>query len=165
MKQAIVFHSKTGFTQRYAQLLSQQTGAPLLPLEKAAQSSLAGYDRVVFGSFLHAGRISGLKKFLRLAQDKPLLLFVTGAAPTQADFWQANLSGEQLARIPHFYFPGGLCYEKMPLPDLAMMKLAAFFMSRQPGADPQFAAAIRHSYDLFDPAAIAPLAAEMAALK
>ena len=161
MKQVIVFHSKTGFTRRYAELLSRQTGAALLPLGQASRAALTDCDRVVFGSFLHAGRISGLLKCLRLVGDKPLILFVTGAAPAQTDFWQANLSAEQLARIPHFYLPGGLCYEKMPLPDRAMMKLAAFFMGRRPDADPQFAAAIRRSYDLFDPAAVAPLAREI----
>lgn len=164
MKQSIVFFSKTGFTQRYAQLLSQQTGAPLLPLKEASPAALADCDRVIFGSFLHAGRIMGLKKCLRLAQGKELFLFVTGAAPVDAaqpDFWRANLSEDQLSRIPHFYFPGGLCYEKMSLPDRAMMKLAASFLSRQPGADPQFAAAIRRSYDLFDPEAVAPLVERM----
>lgn len=157
MKQIIVYQSKTGITQRYAELLAEQTGIPLLPLRQATPAALAEYDRVIFGSRLCAGHVDGLKKFLSLAQGKALVLFATGAAPDQEDFWKDNLTEEQLANIPRFYFPGGLCYEKMGLSDKLMMKAAAFFLSRRPGADPRLAETIRRSYDIFEPSAVAPL--------
>ena len=44
--------------------------------------------------------------------------------------WSQNLSAEELEKIPHFYMPAGLCYEKMSFPDKLMMKTAAAFMKR-----------------------------------
>lgn len=58
----IVYQSKTGFTERYAQQIARETGARLLPLAKASPAALAGCDTVLFGSRAHAGRLDGWAK-------------------------------------------------------------------------------------------------------
>lgn len=170
----IVYHSKTGFTERYARQLAEETGAALLPLRNASAGQLAGYDTVVFGTRAHAGRIDAWRRAQRLfAQSgaRRLVLFVTGAAPADARqtldaFWRQNLSAQELAELPHFYLPGGLCYEKMGWADRTMMRAVAAVMRRQSQRKPehsvqdaQFERMITQSFDLSSPDALRPLAA------
>ena len=70
--------------------------------------------------------------------------------------WEKNFTADELDRIPHFYMPGGLCYEKMPLLDRALMKTFAAVMKRHlkgkeelSEQDREFVRMISTSYDLF----------------
>ena len=56
----LVYTSATGFTARYAQLLSRRTGLPCLALERAKE--LPAGTGVVYLGWLCAGGIKGLKK-------------------------------------------------------------------------------------------------------
>lgn len=164
----ILYNSKTGFTRQYAQLLAHRLGCTALPL-KDAPADLSQYAAVAFGSRLHAGSVDGWKKargLLRRRGAKQLVLFATGAMPNEAEaqiqaMWAQNLTPEELAAIPHFYLQAGLCYEKMGGADRAMMKLAAWAMTRKKAKTPEdeaFQAAIGHSYDISDPKYLDPLA-------
>ena len=164
----ILYNSKTGFTQKYADLLAAELGCPALPL-KDAPSDLSGYAAVVFGSRLHAGNFDGWKKAQSLLQRrgaKQLVVFATGAMPNEAEdtiqkMWEQNLTPAEREAIPHVYLQAGLCYEKMGGVDRAMMKFAAWAMSRKKAKTPEdeaFQNAISKSYDISDPKYIAPLA-------
>lgn len=163
----ILYNSKTGFTRRYAELAARELDCAVFPLADAP-SSLSQYRAVAFGSRLHAGTVDGWKKAQKLLEArgaKRLALFATGAMPCQAlaqiqTVWEQNLTPEERERIPHFYLQGGLCYEKMGGVDRAMMKFAAWAMSRKrnkTSEDQAFLEAISHSYDSFDPACAQPL--------
>lgn len=163
----VLYSSKTGFTQRYAQLIAQALDCPARPLD-AAPGDLSGYGAVVFGSRLHAGTLDGWKKAKKLLHSrgaKRLVVFATGAMPNEAEaqiqtVWEQNLTPEERNSIPHFYLQAGLCYEKMGGADRAMMKFAAWAMTRKKAKTPEdeaFQAAIRQSYDISDPKYIRPL--------
>ena len=90
------------------------------------------------------------------------MVFATGAMPAGAaemvlrQTWEKNFTADELDRIPHFYMPGGLCYEKMPLLDRALMKTFAAVMKRRlkgkeelSEQDREFVRMISTSYDLF----------------
>lgn len=168
-KTIVVYKSSTGFTKRYAQMIAQETHCAIADFQKLRDGrQLAGYDTVIFGSRAHAGSIDGLKKMRKLFQAsgaKRLLLFVTGAMPDTAtetiqQFWSQNLTADELLHIPHFYMPGGLCYEKMSRGDRLMMKAAAVMMKRKKhksAADLEFERAIAHSYDISDRKYMEPL--------
>lgn len=170
----VLYNSKTGFTQRYAGLIGaelnreKEPNCTICPL-KNAPSDLSQYGAVVFGSRLHAGMLDGWKKAQKLLTQrgaKKLVVFATGAMPNEAEdaiqkMWAQNLTSEELKRIPHFYLQAGLCYEKMGGVDRAMMKFAAWAMSRKKAKtseDLAFQAAIAHSYDISDPKYIQSLA-------
>ena len=38
---------------------------------------------------------------------------------------------QELRQVPHFYMPGGLCYEKMPLHEKIIMKIFAAVMKNK----------------------------------
>ena len=164
----VLYNSKTGFTQQYAQWLALELGCTALPLAKAP-ADLSGYTAVVFGSRLHAGILDGWKKAQKLLNSrgaKKLVVFATGAMPNEAEdtiekMWEQNLTPEEREAIPHFYLQAGLCLEKLGGMDRAMMKFAAWAMSRKKAKTPEdeaFQDAISKSYDISDPKYIQPLA-------
>ena len=164
----VLYNSKTGFTQKYADLLAAELGCTALPL-KNAPSDLSQYSAVVFGSRLHAGIFDGWKKAQKLLQSrgaKKLVVFATGAMPNEAEdtiqtMWEQNLTPAEREAIPHFYLQAGLCYEKMGGMDRAMMKFAAWAMTRKKAKTPEdeaFQNAISKSYDISDPKYLRPLA-------
>jgi len=170
----IIYKSSTGFTKKYAEMIAREINCTLAEYKTATCQEMSEYDIVVFGTRAHAGRIDGYKK-MKEAFDKStakkLILFVTGASPnTAADvldaFWSQNLSTDELAKIPHFYMPGGLCYEKMNLPDKLMMKAAASVMKHnikkkkdKTELDLAVEQTISSSYDISDKVYIEPLVA------
>lgn len=171
-KTILLYKSATGFTQKYAELLSAALNCETVRMQDASAKQLAAYETILFGTRVHAGRIDGLSKARKLfaaSGAKEMLLFVTGGTPADATqvidkLWQANLTPQEQKTMPHFYMPGGLCYEKMSLPDRLLMKLAAKMMSH---AEPQdavqagFAQALGASYDISDAKYIRPLVAHL----
>ena len=169
-KRIVVYKSSTGFTKKYAEWIAEELKCPLADYRTVTAEMLSGYEVVVFGSRAHAGMIDGYKKARELFQKSAagkIVLFVTGATPNAAedmvrDFWGQNLTVDELSKIPHFYMQGGLCYEKMSLPDKWMMKAFAFFMKKKKDKNPyekEFEQAIVASYDISDKKYITPLVA------
>lgn len=164
----VLYNSKTGFTQTYAELLAAELSCPVHPL-KDAPTDLSQYDAVAFGSRLHAGMLDGWKKARKLLAQrgaKRLVLFATGAMPNEAEeqiqkVWEQNLTPEERKTIPHFYLQAGLRLEKLGFGDRAMLRVAAWAMGRKKDKSPEdqaFQDAISHSYDISDPKFIQPLA-------
>ena len=163
----IVYRSKTGFTQRYAEQLAGELGCAAWAERDAGPERLRGCRTLVFGTRAHAGRVDGLKRALRLQRQSSarLVLFVTGAMPGDAAalnaFWRQNLTEEQLREIPHFYLQGGLCYERMGPVDRFLMRGFAAMLRGKKDKTPEDEAterAIAHSFDASDPAFLRPLA-------
>jgi hypothetical protein len=94
-----------------------------------------------------------------------LVLFATGAAPAYAagaKMWAANLQAGEREAVPHFYFQGGLNYEKMDGFDKFVMKALAWVLGRAKAKnedEAKMAKALQNSYDASSRDAIAPLVA------
>ncbi len=168
LKITLVYKSKSGFTERYARWIAQETGCALLPWKDAGISTLSGCDVLVFGGRLHAGRLDGLAKARQLCVNsgvRRFIVFATGAMPNAAadtieKMWQQNLSDEELRTVPHFYFQAGLCYERLGPLDRALMRMAASMMAKRGAKDPaeaQMLQTLKASYDICDRQYIAPL--------
>lgn len=161
----ILYKSQTGFTQKYAQWAADDLACALAPW---GRSPMRGYHTIVFGTRAHAGRADGLKQALSAYEKsgaQRLVLFVTGAMPNAAQetiqqFWEQNLTQEQRAAIPHFYFQAGLCYERMGFLDRAMMKGLMRFLDHKADKTPEEAEmqkTIAGSYDISDRALLKPM--------
>lgn len=132
----ICYKSVTGFTRKYAEMMAKEVHATLMEAGEVTEKNMAQYDTVVFGGRFRAGEVDGLKrmkKLLKESQAKTFMIFATGAMPATAEAtleqaWENNLTDDERHRIPHFYMPGGLCYEKMPLAERMMMKAFAAVM-------------------------------------
>lgn len=159
MKTLIVYKSKTGFTQKYAEIIALETAASCMNSEGISAGDLAGYDRIVYGSRLFAGKIDGLDEFKKVfarSGSKSLVVFATGATPNAAaqiinEMWKANLSEEELSAIPHYYMQAGLNYENMPFIEKTVMKIMSVMMKKKKNKSEQdegFARAIAASHDI-----------------
>lgn len=169
-KTIVIYKSSTGFTKRYADAISKELNATLVAYKDATAELMSGCHTVVFGSRAHAGRIDGFPKIKNMFQKssaRKLALFVTGAMPATAEstieeFWAQNLTDKERKNMPHFYLPGGLCYEKMSRTDKWMMRAAAAMMKRKKdktAQDLEFEQAISGSYDISDMSYAKPLIA------
>ena len=168
MKIKLVYKSKSGFTERYAEWIAQETGCELIPIHAANTSAVKGCDVLIYGSRMHAGRLDGLPRARKLFEKsgaKRFVVFATGGMPCSAadtveEMWRNNLTGEELATLPHFYMQAGICYEKLGPVDKVMMKMAASMMEKQAEKNPMEAhivKAVQGSYDISDKQYIAPL--------
>lgn len=171
-KVLVCYKSVTGFTKRYAEMIAAELNGALRNIKDITADTISQYDIVIFGSRLRAGTVDGLKKIKSiLAQSgvTTFVIFATGAMPAAASeaiqqMWEQNLTVGELHKIPHFYMPGGLCYEKMPLSEKIMMKAFSHVMKsrlkhkqNKTKEDLDFERTISASYDNSSKESITPL--------
>lgn len=159
MKILVTYKSKTEFTKRYAEIITQEVNGMLMDFKEVTPEKMSEFDVIVYGGGLYAGMINGYKKAKEMFEKssaKKFILFATGGTPNEAtkeidEVWNHNLSAEELESIPHFYMQGGICYEKMSFPDRAIMKMMSKVLSKKKNKDSAeegFAQAIKSSYDI-----------------
>ncbi|MDO4486020.1 MAG: flavodoxin domain-containing protein [Bacillota bacterium] len=164
----IVYKSKTGFTQKYAELIASETGSQAQPFDKVDMKKLKEHDVVVFGGRCCGGVVDGLEDFKKQAEKNNvsnLVVFCTGATPAAMtdmieEMWQQNLTEKELVTIPHYYMESGICYEKMNFADKMMMKAFRLMMKKKSDKteyEKALAKAIEHSYDNSSPENARPL--------
>lgn len=126
----LIYKSRTGFTQKYAEMIAKNIQCDIYPFSELRKVSLSNYDTIVFGSRVHAGIIDSFSKVKKIAKDSnlKLVLFATGATTNESieiieGVWKSNLSPEELQSVPHFYMQSGMNYEKMGFMDRTIMKL------------------------------------------
>ena len=83
-KVVVVYKSKYGSAQRYAQWIADEVKADLFEGSKITLNDLLKYDTIVYGGSLYATGILGFslirKNFDRL-KDKKVVVFSVGASP------------------------------------------------------------------------------------
>jgi hypothetical protein len=124
---AIVYESNTGFTEKYAKLLSEETGLPAYPLKKAPASLKSG--EVFFMSWLFAGGLKRLKKArgrFRLAG-----VAAVGMAPPTEQALSDAIARNHLSDVKTFYLQGGFDINKLHGPSRLMMKTMEKSMAKK----------------------------------
>lgn len=167
MKTAVIYHSQTGFTKRYAQWTAEAVKADCFELSEAREKDLSGYEAVVFGSWVCAGSLSKFgwfKSNMDKRKDKKLAVFCVGASPADnpevQDFLKQNFGGPEFAGVRVFYCPGGFCYEKMGMKSKLMMKVfmkALKAKKEKTEAEKEMVRWISSSYDISDRKYIEPV--------
>ena len=108
--QAIVFTSGTGFTARYAVLLSQKLHLPAHPLEEALTALPAGTPVICMG-WLMAGSVVGYRK---AAKHFAIAAVVgVGLGDTGAQDAAARKACKLPDEIPVFTVQGGMDHQKL----------------------------------------------------
>lgn len=174
MRTMIVYYSRTGFTRKYAQWLAEDTGGECVALKDADRINFAQYDAILFGSWVHAGRIQKLRWFqdrLPNWEGKRTAVFAVGAMPlgdgaNVRKMFEQSLSRPEREIVQCFYFQGGLNYEKMGWLDRGMMAMFRRMLAAQAKRAPENEEALRavsQSYDATDRSAILPVVRWLAA--
>lgn len=119
-KIAVVYRSKSGFTEKYANWISEALGGDLLKGKETKIEDILNYDVIIYGGGLYAVGINGLKlitqNFEKL-KDKKLIVFGVGASPVRPEIYEEvknkNLTKEQQDKIAFFLLRGGYDYNKL----------------------------------------------------
>lgn len=142
MKTAVIYHSVYGASRQYAEWLAQELNADLMGEKKAKLSSLSGYDTLLFGGGLYAGKIRGtrlLKKYFEQICGKQLVVFTVGLADPEekenAQKIRADLekifSPEQMEKLHVFHLRGAINVEKLgPVHKLMMAMLRKMLLQK-----------------------------------
>lgn len=116
---AVIYTSKTGFTEKYAKWIAQEMQCEAIPLKKALSRPLKEYDLLIYGGGLTAGMVNGLNKIKNREElkGKRLILFAVGAMPHVPAAVQKvkedNLAKWERRDVPFFYLEGGIDYDAL----------------------------------------------------
>lgn len=167
MKTAVIYHSQTGFTRRYARWIAEAAEADCFTLSEAKKKNLAAYEAIVFGSWACAGGIRNLNWFkgnIDKWAGKKLIVFCVGGSPVDnPEIGQAlrqNFTKSEWEKVNVFYCPGGFDYEKMSAPSKLMMNMFIKALKAKKGkteADQKMIRMISSSYDISDRKYIEPI--------
>jgi len=157
-KAIIIYHSKTGFSQRYAEWLAEDLGSQAVPYRDRKTVSLSRYDTIILFGGLYAGNMSGLGWLKKQPlTGKRAAAVAVGCSPM--DWPGLAESMEKLfggTPIQGFYCQGGLAYDRMGAVDRAMMAgLRAALRSKPEMAE--MLAGISRSFDGTDRSYLAPV--------
>lgn len=136
-KVLVIYKSKYGSTKRYAEWIAKEVKGDLIESSKVKVEDLGKYDTIVFGGFLYAGSIKGIKviteNFTNI-KDKRIIVFAVGSSSEKSKevekTFVTNLNGELREKVKHFYLRGSLNYEKMGLVDKIMMGMLRIMLKK-----------------------------------
>jgi len=130
MKTVVIYKSKTGFTKKYAEWISEELSADILNVSEVTANMMTAYDTVIYGGGLYAVGINGVKfiaQDLDKLKDKKVVVFATGLSPLKKNTFNEvknkNFTSEQQKFIRFFYLRGGFNYRKLNLFDKVLMTL------------------------------------------
>lgn len=107
MSKVIVYKSKTGHTERYAKMLSEELDIPCYSYKEAKVSD---NDKVIFLSYIYASKIMGLSKALNKYNIKAII--AVGALAYSKDYVNTLKQTNNIDK-PFFYLRGGIDYSKL----------------------------------------------------
>lgn len=167
MKTIVIYHSKTGFTKRYAGWIAEAAGADCLELSVAKKKDLNKYEAIVFGGWACAGSISKINWFksnIEKWADRKLIVFCVGGNPMGnpeiETALKQNFNESEQKKVKIFYCPGGFNYEKMSVPSKLMMKMFVGMLKAKKDKTEEEQIMIKmisSSYDISDKKYIEPI--------
>lgn len=129
----IVYESNTGFTARYAAMLSRKLGIPAAPLAQALKSLPAGTPVIHMG-WLMASSVAGYKKAAKRFAIAAVIGVGLGDTGAQDD--AARKACKLPAEVPVFTVQGGMELSKLRGPYKFAIKLLTKAMSAKKGRTP-----------------------------
>lgn len=105
----IVYESKTGFTKKYAEMLSAKTGLKHYPVKELSKININ--EEIIFLGWMKIGKIPGLKKAIKYNLK---VVCGSGAGRTAEPDAETIAARNKLVNVPFFYLQGGC----LPLRDI-----------------------------------------------
>ncbi len=118
MRTLIIYYSKTGNAEKYAQDIGKAVNADVIPFKKYKVKMAKDYDTIVFGSRVIGSRIQKIDEFLRdyeEIEDKNVIIFSTGMSivskEARLNLISANLL--DMYHIRYYQLRGSFDYQKL----------------------------------------------------
>ena len=110
MKILVTYQSKTVFTKKYAEWISNELNTEIKDIKKV--DNINEYDLIIYGGWIFGGMIMGLDKIRKL-NPKKLVVFGVGYTPKDKVNIEDMTKLNNLDNIPLFYYEGGTNPKKM----------------------------------------------------
>lgn len=112
MNDIVIYSSKTGFTEAYAKKIGEELSCPVKSIKEITPQQLSSYDRVIYGGWIMAGKISGYDKIAAMSPKNPVI-FAVGMTKPSDELIEKIKADNNLGSLPFFYFPGGYRPQKL----------------------------------------------------
>ena len=120
MKILVTYQSKTGFTKKYAEWISEELKTDLKDIKEV--SDVSDYDLVIHGGWIFGGLLKGFNKIHSL-KPKRLIVFGVGLTPEKEVNLEKMTTENRIGEAPLFYFQGGTNPKKMGFMGRSMVKM------------------------------------------
>ena len=138
MRSVVIYSSQTGHTAKYARWIADELGADKFEASDITRKRLRGYDLVIYGGWLHAGKVKGLgliKRNLSMLREKRVAVFATGAMPGRPEeideVLKRNFSPDERKFIRFFYLRGGFDFSKLNPRIRLVMRVLKFILEKK----------------------------------
>ena len=164
----VVYKSKYGATEQYAEWLKEELGCEMISADECKLKDLEAHDTIIFGGGIHAGGITGIsliKKNFKKIQDKKLIVFAVGinveGEKNMEDIRDINFRGK-LSEVPCYLLKGAYDPNKITGFDSFLMKQVRKMIMKKPIIDrePQereLVKVIDYGGNWIDKASLAPI--------
>jgi hypothetical protein len=152
----IVFESKTGFTKRYAEMLSSITG--LKAFRANAISKISKEEEIIFLGWMKVGKIQGFDK---VRKHNVCAVCGSGIGRTAEPDVETVIARNKIENIPFFYLRGGcLPLKELKGMDKIMLSLFVKMLKSRKDKDERLEesiAVIEEGYDYVKEEKLAPV--------
>ena len=141
----VLYTTKHGATQRYAEAIAQPLDALVKEAAYAKIAKAKTYDAIVLGCCVYRGKIKGLDFFSTYAEelkDKRLVLYTVGLYDPAADSVREELDaqikaalGDAAEHVAVFHLRGAIRWQSLGLAERVMMKALIAEMKKKPEAE------------------------------
>lgn len=111
----VLYSSRTGYTQRYAEHIAKELGYDIKPIQKANLFKVSCYPTVIFGGGLHHNNIDGIKGIhegFKYFGEQNLIVFSVGVGSVNDDLIKQikakNFPDFMMGSFFYHALPGGL---------------------------------------------------------
>ena len=140
MKTIVLYESKSGSTQRYAEDIAKAIHAEAMPLKKFKFKQVDEFDTIVFGGWVRGGVIRGVDEFLanwEKMKEKNVIIFAVGMSVPNPDT-RAQLISSNLLDMYHLRFymvQGKFDFNKLNPIEKMLIKTSISRMKNDPNFD------------------------------
>ena len=118
MRTIILYQSKTGNTQKYAEDIAAALKCEAMPIKKFKKKTISDYDTIIFGGRIVGGRIDKAEDFLSMYEDmkdKNVIIFSVGMSETSKEGRNALIQSNllDLFHVRYYQLRGSFDFEKL----------------------------------------------------
>ena len=146
MKTIVVYESKYGKTQKYAEWIAESLNCELYPRKSVRPEQLRQYDTIVYGGGLYAEKVLGIRLLVdnyETIRDKNFVIFTCGLMDPTSEQYVATLHKGLAQVLPHemfekaafFHFRGGIDYANLNFIFRLMMKMFYALLKKKQETD------------------------------
>ena len=122
MKILVAYQSKTGFTKKYAEWISNELNSELKEIKNVSSQDIVDNGLIIYGGWIMGGMIMGLNKIKKL-NPKKIIVFAVGSTKKEEVNLDQIINTNNLSDIPFFYYQGGMNPKKLGFIYRTMVKM------------------------------------------